>query len=209
MQDKRKLLSWADKLRDISAYGQKFTTNFNDKENYAKIQEITLEMIAFATDTSKIKVKYLSLPYLSRPGPLIGGDGAVINTKGEILLIQRTDNQLWAMPGGLLEVGETPAEGVVREVVEETGIECQANKLIGIFDSRLWQASFPFHMYQFLFLCSPIKNFQSKTATHQHETLAIDWFEESSLPHQIDPGHISKIPKAFQVWKGHQEAYFD
>jgi len=204
MQLERRLLSWADKLRDISAYGQKFTTNFYDKENYSKIQEITLEIIAFTTNTSQEEIKSLTLPYLSRPGPLIGGDGAVINSKGEILLIQRTDNQLWAMPGGLLGVGETPAEGVLREIFEETGIECQVIELIGIFDSRFWQTSFPLHMYHLLFLCSPIKSSHSRIATNHLETLTLDWFKESSLPDKIDPGHILRIPKALQVWKGYQ-----
>ncbi|WP_455464276.1 NUDIX hydrolase N-terminal domain-containing protein [Candidatus Hodarchaeum mangrovi] len=209
MQLERKLLFWVDKLRDISAYGLKFTTNFNDKENYTKIQEIAFEMIVLITNNLNKGIKPLIFPYLSRPGPLIGGDGAVINSKGEILLIQRADNQMWAMPGGLLEVGETPAEGVIREIFEETGIECQAIELIGIFDSRFWQTSFPFHMYHLLFLCSPIKSSHARTATHEHETLTIDWFKESSLPEKIDLGHILRIPKAFQVWKGYQKAFFD
>jgi 8-oxo-dGTP pyrophosphatase MutT (NUDIX family) len=48
----------------------------------------------------------------------------VIDPQGRILLMQRTDDRKWAMPGGGLEVGETPAAGVVREAFEETGVRC-------------------------------------------------------------------------------------
>ncbi|MFX1538592.1 MAG: NUDIX domain-containing protein [Promethearchaeota archaeon] len=100
----------------------------------------------------------LTTPIFSRPTPLVGGDAAVIDETGKILLIQRADNKKWAMPGGLFEVGETPAEGVVRETFEETGVRCQAVTLIGVFDSRFWGTSFPHHLYQFMFLCKPLND---------------------------------------------------
>ena len=48
-------------------------------------------------------------------------------------MIQRTDNDLWAVPGGAQEVGETSTEAVVREVHEETGLEVEVTGLIGIY----------------------------------------------------------------------------
>jgi ADP-ribose pyrophosphatase YjhB (NUDIX family) len=52
---------------------------------------------------------------------------------GKILLIRRTDNDLYSIPGGALELGETLTETVHREVLEETGIETDATGLIGIY----------------------------------------------------------------------------
>ncbi|MCK2237829.1 MULTISPECIES: NUDIX domain-containing protein [unclassified Crossiella] len=52
---------------------------------------------------------------------------------GEILLIRRTDNNLYSIPGGGQEIGETLAETAVREVAEETGISTRVVELIGVY----------------------------------------------------------------------------
>ena len=58
---------------------------------------------------------------------------AVRDENGRLLLIQRSDNGLWAMPGGALEVGETVAHAAAREVLEETGIAVEINGVVGIY----------------------------------------------------------------------------
>ena len=55
--------------------------------------------------------------------------------EGRILMIRRTDNDLYSIPGGQLELGETLAEAAVREVHEETGIECEATAVIGLYSN--------------------------------------------------------------------------
>lgn len=54
---------------------------------------------------------------------------------GRILMIRRTDNDKYSIPGGGLEAGETVAQAVAREVMEETGIEVDATELIGVFSN--------------------------------------------------------------------------
>lgn len=55
--------------------------------------------------------------------------------EGRILMIRRTDNDLYSIPGGQLELGETLTEAAVREVREETGIECEVTGLVGIYSN--------------------------------------------------------------------------
>ena len=57
----------------------------------------------------------------------------VLNGSGKILLIHKTDNQLWALPGGGHEAGESIAEAVVREVREETGYDVEVESLTGVY----------------------------------------------------------------------------
>ena len=209
MEEDNQIIQWADRLRDIAATGHKFTQNSYDKSNYGKILNLVSEILTSTTDRKQSNLNIIEYPYLTRPGPLIGGDGAIINSNEEILLIRRADNEMWAMPGGLLEVGETPAEGVVREILEETGIKCQITKLIGIYDSRLWGTTSPFHIYQLLFLGLPLPSKPINPPSHENEIISYKWFTESSLPENIDPGHIKRIPEAFKVWKGEVGGYFD
>ncbi|WP_327023089.1 NUDIX hydrolase [Micromonospora sp. NBC_01739] len=60
---------------------------------------------------------------------------AVRNQRGELLMIHRTDNNLWALPGGGHDIGESISDTVVREVREETGIEVEVTGLVGIYSN--------------------------------------------------------------------------
>lgn len=57
----------------------------------------------------------------------------VSNDAGEILLIRRTDNGTWALPGGAMDIGESLAQAAIRETKEETGIDCEITGLSGIY----------------------------------------------------------------------------
>ena len=73
--------------------------------------------------------------------PLVGVGGVVIDN-GRALLIRRGSPPLegqWSIPGGLLELGETLAQGVARELAEETGLEVNVLELIEAFE-RIYPA---------------------------------------------------------------------
>lgn len=57
----------------------------------------------------------------------------VVNERGEILLIRRSDNDNWALPGGAMDLGESLPEAARRETAEETGVEVQITGLVGIY----------------------------------------------------------------------------
>jgi ADP-ribose pyrophosphatase YjhB (NUDIX family) len=200
---------WADRLRDISAMGLLFSKNIHDQTAFRAVQTIAMEMLALATGESLEEIEPLRAPLFSRPTPLVGGDAAVIDDKGRILLIQRADNRKWAMPGGVFEVGETPAEGVVRETLEETGLHCRAKSLIGVFDSRFCGTTSRHHLYHFLFLCEPLHRAAEEKPSHAIEVLDVAWFAEDGLPEDLDPGHKTRIPQAFRAWHGDSRAFFD
>ena len=58
---------------------------------------------------------------------------AVINDDGEILLQRRVDNELWGLPGGAMDIGESVGQAVVREVKEETGLDVEPTGVVGIY----------------------------------------------------------------------------
>jgi ADP-ribose pyrophosphatase YjhB (NUDIX family) len=58
---------------------------------------------------------------------------AVRNNRGELLLIERTDNGLWALPDGAQDIGESVVQAAQREVQEETGLAVEITGLSGIY----------------------------------------------------------------------------
>ncbi|WP_433609542.1 NUDIX hydrolase [Dactylosporangium sp. CA-139114] len=60
-------------------------------------------------------------------------NAVVVNDAGELLLIHRTDNDNWSLPGGAMEAGESMTDCAVRETFEETGIHVEVVGLVGIY----------------------------------------------------------------------------
>ena len=58
---------------------------------------------------------------------------AVTNDAGDLLLIRRSDNENWALPGGAVDLGESLAQAAIRETKEESGIDCEITGLTGIY----------------------------------------------------------------------------
>ncbi|SED55382.1 ADP-ribose pyrophosphatase YjhB, NUDIX family [Amycolatopsis tolypomycina] len=80
------------------------------------------------------RVDYYNDPNAPKANSIAVAVSAFIqDDEGRILMIRRTDNDLYSIPGGQLELGETLAEAAVREVREETGIECQVTGVIGLY----------------------------------------------------------------------------
>lgn len=210
LQLAQQLALCADILRDISARGNHYSTSVYDLENYRKIQDISLELLSIASAQPLAELEPMRDRHFVHMGPLPVGDAAIIDKEGRILLIRRSDNKRWAMPGGGLEVGETPAQGVVREALEETGYTCEPLALVGINDSRFCGFSSRHHLYHFTFLCRLLTKIEPITPpSHANEILGMDWFPEHALPPDLDPGHALRIPEAFRVWHGDVRAYFD
>ena len=71
--------------------------------------------------------------------------GIVVRDDKRVLAIKRSDDGRWVPPGGVLELDETPQDGVVREVYEETGLKVQPRRLSGVYKNmRLGVVSLAF-----------------------------------------------------------------
>jgi 8-oxo-dGTP pyrophosphatase MutT (NUDIX family) len=80
------------------------------------------------------RTDYYHDPNAPTPNSIVVAVTAFVqDEQGRLLMIHRTDNERWAIPGGAQDVGETIATTVVREVKEETGIDVKVTGLIGIY----------------------------------------------------------------------------
>jgi ADP-ribose pyrophosphatase YjhB (NUDIX family) len=82
------------------------------------------------------RIEHLNDPQAPPATRLVPAASAIVaDAAGRILLQRRTDNALWSIPGGAMEVGESIAQTAVREVKEETGLEVAPERLVGIYSN--------------------------------------------------------------------------
>lgn len=80
------------------------------------------------------RIDYYRDPNAPTANSVVPSVTAVVrNEQGRVLLIHKTDNDLWALPGGGHDVGESIAQTVVREVEEETGISVVVESIVGLY----------------------------------------------------------------------------
>ena len=73
-------------------------------------------------------------PNAPRPNALVPAASAIVaNERGDILMQRRKDNDLWALPGGVMELGESIGDTAIRETREETGVNIEIDGIVGIY----------------------------------------------------------------------------
>jgi ADP-ribose pyrophosphatase YjhB (NUDIX family) len=80
------------------------------------------------------RIDYYDDPNAPKANSLVPSVNVIVtNDAGQILLIKRSDNDNWAVPGGAVDLGESVTDAAVRETKEETGIDCEVTGLVGIY----------------------------------------------------------------------------
>ena len=80
------------------------------------------------------RVDYYHDANAPKANSLVPGASAIItDDQGRILLQRRSDNARWALPGGVMDIGESIGQAIVREVREETGLEVAPEDIVGVY----------------------------------------------------------------------------
>lgn len=120
---------------------------------------------------------------------LIGVNVAVLRD-GNLLLTQREDVEVWCLPGGSVDTGETVAEAAIREVREETGLNVVLSRLVGIYSMPAWQLG---SQHIVLFAAGVVSG---TVAIDPHEVLDAGFFAPDSLPEPLVWFHRQRIADA-------------
>lgn len=188
---------WGHMLLSIANEGQFWAED--DTQGlalYAGVRRVAAELLVAQGVPIERLERFIEAPAPQSP-PFTGCEAAVFDAQERLLLIRRSDNGLWALPGGAMEVGETPSAAACREGWEETGIESEPRALVGVYDvvgsrSRM-------QILIFVFLCRPRDDAAQPVVTI--ETSDVGWFAEQALP-ELSSGHAERIVDAFRFRRG-------
>src|SRR3954453_23962601 len=205
------LLRWAESLSAIARTGLGFTESLYERERFEEVLKVAADIRAAAFEEAEADV--LLEEWLSTVGqgvagyvtPKVAVAAVVGNESGEILLTQRADSGWWLYPVGWADVGYSASEIAIKEVFEETGIECEVVSLIAVLDGlRLGFARVP--MYSLVFHC---KMLGGELAGHPLETSAGGFFARDALPQPL-AGADRWVDLAFKAIGGEPVApWFD
>jgi 8-oxo-dGTP pyrophosphatase MutT (NUDIX family) len=187
----------SDELRALAENGLFFSEDDHDRERFTRMLDLAAELLAVVDTRSIVDIQRTFRGNLAYRTPAVGVDAAIFDESGRLLVVQRTDTGDWCLPGGAVDVGESPSSAVAREVREETGLVVRAKRLIGVFDNRTWRVpSRLAHIYHLVFECDR----ESGELTPSIETRDFRWVDESSAAMlSLFAGHIYKVPHALRM----------
>lgn len=201
--DAARLVGWADRLQALARTGLFFAPTDYDRDRYTEIIAIAAEMAGFLTNRAP---HHFQAVWANDPGyvtPRVGVGAIIFDERGRMLLLQRPESGLWGMPVGFSEVGETPAEGLAREVLEETTLTVRVDRLLGVYDCR--GPTMLHHLYNVVFCCTVL----SGVLTPTEEAPVGGYFSRDALP-ELVPHHAPSIMDGFAAhhdgWPG---TFFD
>lgn len=115
----------------------------------------------------------------------------VVLHEGRVLLTKREDFEVWCVPSGGVEPGETIQEAAIRETVEESGYRVEVDRLVGVYSTL---GDWP-DMHSCAFAAHPVSNVAGALKTPD-EVLAVDWFDPSDLPEPMLWWQVQRIVDA-------------
>ena len=193
-----KWLEWAKRLQAIAQTGLSYSQDSFDIERYESAREIAAEIVAAHSDADIDYVRDLFTGEVGHATPKVDVRGVAFRDDA-VLLVRETANGLWTLPGGWVDVNESPSEAVVREVYEESGYRTRAVKLLALYDRN--KHSHPphlYHIYKLFFHCELTGGAPSQSV----ETDGVGFFREDNIP-DLSPPHITpaQITRCFEHYR--------
>jgi ADP-ribose pyrophosphatase YjhB (NUDIX family) len=188
-------LEWVRRLQAIAQSGLTYAKDPYDVERYQQIRRIAAEIAASHSRTTAHSVDALFSEEGGYATPKLDIRAVVLDEEEKVLLVREREDGLWTLPGGWVDVGESPSESVEREVKEESGYAVRAVKLLALWDrDKHPHPPMPFHVYKLYFRCELSGGSPLAAST---ETDSVGFFSKDALPElslgRVLPRQIEKL----------------
>lgn len=174
------ILDWARKVQAIAQNGLLFATDPFDRERYSQLQALVASILASELDIPLGQVRDLWSHDEGYATPKVDVRGALFEGNRVLLVRERSDGK-WTLPGGWVDINDSPSSAVEREVFEESGYRARAVKLAAVFDKNNPAHGHPpgvHHIYKLFFLCERTGGMPTTSL----ETDGVDYFPLDALP---------------------------
>ncbi len=194
-------LTWAREIQATAQTGLAFTKDPYDVERYHALRDLSVRILATHTGVDTAMVADLFASDAGYATPKLGVRGAVFDPEGRILLVREAiDAGRWTLPGGWAEVNQTPAESVVREVLEESGYHARPIKLAAVWDrARQGHPAGSASVVKLAFVCT----LDGGAPATSLETSGCGWFAEGEIPTDLSIRRTlpHQIARMFDHWR--------
>jgi ADP-ribose pyrophosphatase YjhB (NUDIX family) len=174
-------LVWAQRIQAIAQNGLTYRNHPFDVERYEQLQQLAAEIIAAHTDLEKASILNELQQNWGQATPKLDARGVVFQNQRILLVQEKLDNNRWTLPGGWVDVGESPSQAVVREIYEESGYQTRAIKLLALYDRNHPRHGHPpqlYHSYKLFFQCE----LMGGSPKESYETANAQFFSEDAIP---------------------------
>lgn len=163
------------KLLAISNSGINYSKDPYDVERFNEIFDITQEFINSQSNNKNLTLEKEA----GYPTPKIDVRALILDKDNKVLLVEDSKTKSWSLPGGFADVGTSPVENIVKEVIEETGLSVSVSNLIAVYDTNKSNPENSLaHYYKLVYFCQKL----SGNLTTSIETSSVQYFDIDQLP---------------------------
>lgn len=163
------------KLLAISNSGINYSKDPYDVERFNEIFDITQEFINSQSNNKNLTLEKEA----GYPTPKIDVRALILDKDNKVLLVEDPKTKSWSLPGGFADVGTSPVENVVKEVIEEAGLSVSVSNLIAVYDTNKSNPENSLtHYYKLVYYCKRL----SGNLTTSIETSSVQYFDIDQLP---------------------------
>jgi ADP-ribose pyrophosphatase YjhB (NUDIX family) len=172
------VLKIARRIQSLAQAGLHYAVNEFDRERYGELRELSVQLAATVSDAEVNKIRDLFTDETGFQTPKIDIRAVVIKD-GKLLLTRERSDGRYSMPGGFADINYSPASVAVKEVLEETGLNVRAVRILAVTDTD--RHNFPpleYHYYKIVILCDLLGG----ELKDSNETSDAGFFDFDNLP---------------------------